>query len=335
MKPIRIALIGVNEHSHSIQIHTRLRQMTDLFEVVGITYPEREKERLPDNVEKINALGPLPELTLEQILSDPTIEAVAVETDEIYCTKYALLAARAGKHVHMEKPGGRELADYEALIAAVKAQGLIFCPGYMYRFNPFVQELLAAVREGKLGDIISVEAQMSRVDPPETRQWMGQYPGGMMFFLGCHLVDLVYLLQGEPLKVHALNRATGLDGVQTEDYGMAALEYPNGVSFVRTVAVERGGYRRRQLVVTGTRETWEIKPLEWGREASMVTARNITADKKWQVPGEDSVTEPFDRYEAMLTHFARCVRGEQENSFTPDYELAVYKLLLRCCGVDL
>ena len=51
-----------------------------------------------------------------------------METDEIYCTKYALLAAKAGKHIHMEKPGGLELADFEELIATVKDNE--FTPDY-------------------------------------------------------------------------------------------------------------------------------------------------------------------------------------------------------------
>ena len=332
MKPIRIALIGVNANSHSIQIHTRFQQLTELFEVVGIAYPENERERLPEKVAKF---AHLPQLTVEQILADPTIEAVAVETEEIYCTKYALLAAKAGKHIHMEKPGGRELADFEELIATVKEKNLIFCPGYMYRFNPYIQQLFQLVEAGELGDVISVEAQMSRTDPVKLRQWLGLFPGGMLFYLGCHLIDLIYRLQGQPTKVHALSRPTGLDGVDAQDYGMTVLEYPNGVSFARTVAVERGGYLRRQLVVTGTKATWELKPLEWGPEAAMLTKRNISTELPWQQPGEESITEPFDRYNAMLTHFARCVRREQENAFTPDYELQVYKLILKCCGVDV
>lgn len=341
MKPIKIALIGVNEHSHCVQVHTRLHQLKEYFEVVGIAYPENEKNRLPERIEKLHeswekkGLQPVPEMTMEQVLGDPTIEAVAVETDEIYCTKYALLAAKAGKHIHMEKPGGRELADFEKLIKTVKEKKLIFCPGYMYRYNPYVQELLAAIEKGELGEIISVEAQMSRWDQPALRQWLGNFKGGMMFFLGCHLVDLVYRIMGKPQKVHAMNKCTDLGGIHTEDHGMAVLEYPHGVSFVRTMATERGGYLRRQLVVTGTKGTWELKPFEWGKEAAMTTKRNISMQEKWGDPGIDTVTEPFDRYNAMLTHFARCVRGQQENEFTPDYELEVYKLLLQCCGAEV
>ena len=340
MKPIRIGLIGVNEHSHCVQMHTRFCQYKDFFEVVGIAYPENEKTRLPQTVERLHnswqaaGIAPVPEMTVEEILNDPTIEAVGIETDEIYCTKYALLAAKAGKHIHMEKPGGRELADFEELIKIVKEKDLIFCPGYMYRYNPYVQELFGVIERGELGKIQAVEAQMSRWDQPETRQWFSNFKGGMMFFLGCHLVDLIYRIQGKPQRVIPLNKSTGLDDVHTEDFGMAVLEYPYGTSFARIISTERGGYRRRQLVVTGTKGTWELKPFEWGTEAQMYTRRNISMRKRWGDPGEDSVTEAYDRYENMLIHFARCVRREQENEFTPDYELEVFKLLLQCCGVE-
>lgn len=341
MKPIKMALIGVNEHSHCVQIHTRFRQLTDMFEVVAIAYPENEKERLASTVERLHTtwekegLPLLPELSLEEILSDPTIEAVAVETDEIYCTKYALLAAKAGKHVHMEKPGGRELADYEELIKTVKEKNVVFCPGYMYRYNPYVQELFAAIEKGELGEIQSVEAQMSRWDQPGLRTWLGQFKGGMMFFLGCHLVDLIYRIQGKPENIIPLNKSSVMNDTDSEDFAMAVLEYPHGTSFARVLSSERGGYLRRQLVVTGTKATWELKPLEWGKEVSMITKRNISTQERWGDPGVDTVTEPFDRYHAMLRHFGRCVRGEQENEFTPDYELEVYKVLLQCCGAEV
>lgn len=329
MKPVRIALIGVNEFSHSIQIHTRFQELPECFEVVGIAYPENEEQRLPHKVEKFTHL---PRLTVEQILNDPTIEAVAIETDEVYSTKYALMAAKAGKHVHMEKPGGLELPVFEELVKTVKEKDLTFCVGYMYRYNPYVQELFSAVESGELGEIVSVEAQMSRLDKLELRQWLGNFKGGMMFFLGCHLIDIVYRIKGAPQKVHVFNKTTGMDGVCAKDFGTVVLEYPNGVSFIRSNAIERGGFRRRQIVVTGTKGTWEIKPLEWGKESAIVTSRNITMEEGWKIPGVDSITEPFDRYKTMLTHFARCVRKEIENEFTPDYELEVYKLLLQCCG---
>ena len=332
MRRVKIAQIGVNFYSHSNQICGSICKQSDIFDFAGYCLPENERERLADRVDR---LPDVPELTLEEILNDPTIEAVAVETDEIYTTGYAIMAAEHGKHVHMEKPGGRELADFEKLISIMRRTGKVFHTGYMYRYNPAVRELLARVKAGDLGDIISVEAQMNCIHSPEVRSWLNELPGGMMFFLGCHLVDLVMQLQGEPDNIIPLIRRTGMDGVDAPDFGMAVFEYKNGVSFVKTTDVEYGGFLRRQLVVTGTRGMVEVKPLERGVEKALVTEQTMYTSENWNDPGEHRVSVPYDRYDAMMAAFAAMVRGEYENPYTLDYELSLYKNVLRSCGVSV
>ena len=331
MKKIRIAQIGLNKHSHSVEILESLLRLED-FEVVGICFPENEKERLPAKVEKHPEL---PEMTLEEILNDPTIEAVAVETDEIYLTKYATMALKAGKHVHMEKPGGRELDAFEEMIAAAKESGKTFHTGYMYRYNPYVIDLLEKAKDGTLGEVISVDAQMSCWHQPEVRQWLENLPGGMMFYLGCHLVDLIYRLQGAPKEIIPMNTCSGWDDVTALDCGMAVFRYENGVSTAKTYAVERGGFARRQLVVTGKRMTVELNPLEWyvPGTPNLQTTRYIRYNKKWLEWNEPEKLEPMNRYDPMMTGFAQIVRGERENPYTPDYELELFKLVLKACGV--
>ena len=61
-----------------------------------------------------------------------------------------------------------------------------------------VLRALEQVRSGKLGRLLSAEAQMNCWHPNAKREWLGQYNGGMMFFLCCHLVDLVHLFMGDP-----------------------------------------------------------------------------------------------------------------------------------------
>ena len=331
MKKIRIAQIGLNKHSHSVEILESLLRLED-FEVVGICFPENEKERLPAKVEKHPEL---PEMTLEEILNDPTIEAVAVETDEIYLTKYATMALKAGKHVHMEKPGGRELDAFEEMIAAAKESGKTFHTGYMYRYNPYVIDLLEKAKDGTLGEVISVDAQMSCWHQPEVRQWLQDLPGGMMFYLGCHLVDLIYRLQGQPKEIIPMNTCSGWDDVTALDCGMAVFRYENGVSTAKTYAVERGGFARRQLVVTGKRMTVELNPLEWyvPGTPNLQTTRYIRYNKKWLEWNEPEKLEPMNRYDPMMSGFAQIVRGERENPYTPDYELELFKLVLKACGV--
>lgn len=79
------------------------------------------------------------------------------------------------------------------------------------------------IKTDELGEIISVEAQMNCILPSSTRQWLEALPGGMMFYLGCHLVDLVLQIKGQPDKIIPLNKSSGVDGVTSKDFGMAVL----------------------------------------------------------------------------------------------------------------
>ncbi len=217
MKKIKIAKIGTSVNSHGNDIFKTLLKNNDIFEFVGYAFPENERKK----IEKAKEFDGYPVLSVDEIMNDNTIEEVAIETEELYLTKYALMAAEHGKHIHMEKPGGIELAYFERLIEIVKKNQKVFHLGYMYRYNPYIMELFEQVKNGEFGDIISVEAQMNCYHPKAVRDWLKQYPGGMMFFLGCHLVDLILTIAGRPEKIIPLNRVTGVDGAEGEDFGMA------------------------------------------------------------------------------------------------------------------
>ena len=330
MKKIKIAQIGLNKYSHSTEILGSILKQSDLFEFVGYVLPENERERINF---KLGSLSGLKELTLDEVLNNPEIEAVSIETDEIYLTKYALLAAKAGKHIHMEKPGGVSLEDFEELIATVKSSGKVFHTGYMYRYNPYVIDLMQKIKDGALGEIISVEAQMSCLHIAKTRQWLEELPGGMMFYLGCHLVDLILQIQGAPERIIPLNKCSGVDGVTSTDFGMVVFEYKNGVSFAKTSAVELGGFARRQFVVSGTKGTVELKPFELSvADGLLYTGKNECFSKEWGATGESFKSNPFDRYDTMIASFADYVLGKKENPYTPDYELELFKTVLKACG---
>ncbi len=332
MRKIRIAQIGTSQNSHGNDIFSCLGRHEDIFEVVGYALPEGEREKFPNRMSVFEGYR---EMTVEEIVSDPTIEAVTVETEEIYLTKYALAAAKHGKHIHMEKPGGTDLVAFEQLINTVKEHGTVFHTGYMYRYNPLILDLLAQIRRGELGEIISVEAQMNCIHPLAVRKWLKAFRGGMMFFLGCHLIDLILQIQGLPEKVIPFNRSSGQGDGLGDDFGMAVFEYKNGVSFAKTAAVEIGGFARRQLVVTGSKKTVEIKPLERysvTNKGMMYSAKTEYTDGGWMDNGADSRSEEYNRYDTMIETFARMVRGEIKNPYTYDYELALYQTVLRACG---
>lgn len=334
MKKIKIAQIGTSKNSHGNQIWRSLNKLTDCFEVVGYAFPENEREKFPKQAE---AFAGYREMTVEEILSDPEIEAVAVETEEIYLTKYALMVAQAGKQLHMEKPGSPDHTEFCRLVELLRSKGLVFSTGYMYRFNPLVREAIEKVRRGELGQIFSVEAQMNCKHTPDIREWLSELPSGMLYFLGCHLIDLVLQIQGEPTEVLPLSCSTGIGGIGSTDFGMAVLKYPNGVSFVKTCDNECGGMIRRQLVISGEKGTIEIKPLEVpisGKGQYTAVAESYDdSGLNWGAPWSTRQTDLFDRYDGMMKNFAELVRGK-ENPYSYDYEIKLHELLLKCCGKD-
>lgn len=329
MRRIKAAQIGTSQHSHGNNIFNSLKKQEEIFEIVGYALPENEREKFPGHMPAFEGYR---EMSVEEIINDPEIEAVAVESEEMYLCKYALLAAEHGKHIHMEKPGGIISSEFEKLIALVKKNQTVFHTGYMYRYNPCVKELMQRIKNGELGEIISVEAQMNCYHPKETRQWLENFPGGVMFFLGCHLIDLILQIQGKPEKIIPLSKCSGVGDVTSEDFGMAVLGYKNGVSFAKVSAVEMGGFARRQLVVSGTKGTVEIKPFEIVADDGQYTVMTEYKSAEWHVRGNTVQSDIYDRYDDMMASFAAFVRGEKENPWGYDYELELYKTVLKCCG---
>ena len=124
--------------------------------------------------------------------------------------------------------------------------------------------------------------------------------------------------------------------VDSLDYGFCAYRYNNGISFVKTNATECNGFNRRQLVITGSKGTIEIKPLEVtvgeGRLVKKSYARQtLGVDKKWDDNSIRLDFEPEGRYVKMLLQFKKCVMGEMKNPYTYEYEARLHDLIIESC----
>ena len=335
MKKIKIAQIGAG-HDHATAAISTLKLQSDIYDFIG--YAVVEGDEPVYNISQ-RAYEDVKRMTVDEILSYPGLDAVCIETEDRRLTEYAIKAAEKGLHIHMDKPGSESDADFDRLIDLVKEKNLVFHTGYMYRYNPAVMKLKEDIKSGKLGEIYAVEAQMNCIHPVEKRNWLGNYPGGMLYYLGCHLIDLVYDICGEPQEVIPLSQPIGTDGVTADDFGMAVFKYKNGVSFVKSTAVEPGGFERRQLVVCGTLGTVELKPFEWlGGDCPGVFQPQRTGvieafDKNWNIKAEYHDTPVFGRYDAMFRSLGKYINGEKQNPFGYEYERGLHKLILKACGL--
>lgn len=336
MNRIKVIQIGIG-HDHATAILESLLRQPNIFEVAAMAVPEREKTDFADRIaayaEKI------PVMTVDEVFALKDIDAVVVETEEESLTKYAYAAIKKGLPVHMDKPGGVGFDNFAKLINLAKEKNIVFHIGYMYRYNEAIIEAVRKANSDELGEVYCVEAHMDCWHPVKKRQWLDRFPGGMMFYLGCHLIDIILRIMGEPEEIIPMNMSTGLGGVTGEDYGFVVFKYKNGLSFAKTCAKELGGFARRQLVICGSKGTIELRPLEeYESGGNLHTGVRLTQDdrgKDWDYSAPSINSKPINRYDPMMSSFAKMVCGEMKNPFGYDYELKLYKILLRSCGVGI
>lgn len=338
MSRLKIVQIGVG-HDHAFAAVSRLTKLSDLFDYVGYVITERDRGVFESQKALYDGKR---EYSLEDVLKMDDLDAVAIETYDHDLVKYAQLFLEKGVHVYMDKPGSQNDEEFDRLIETAQKKNLVLEIGYMYRFNPAVQYVKKLVLSGKLGEIYSVEAHMDCDHTAKKRQWLKDFKGGMTFFLGCHLVDLILQMQGVPEKIVPFNTATGFQGVESEDVGCVLFEYKNGVSFLKTSAVEAGGFQRRQLVVCGTKGTVKIEPLERfvGGQGSLIDTEAVVYKRgnaeflPWGEQGERIKFEPFERYDGLFTEFYRLVKKEKTAEQSLEYEKTLHKVLLNACGIQ-
>ena len=110
MEKIKIVQIGMG-HDHSDVINS-VHYLSDTFDLAGFAVTPSEEKDYKERINEYEEKG-IRKLTLEEAWNVPGLQAVVIEKEEKNLTKYALQAAERGLHIHMDKPGGMELADFE------------------------------------------------------------------------------------------------------------------------------------------------------------------------------------------------------------------------------
>ncbi|MBQ3084830.1 MAG: Gfo/Idh/MocA family oxidoreductase [Clostridia bacterium] len=324
---IKLGQIGIG-HNHGEAKMKAARKFPDLFEIVG--YAE-ENERWIEKRGALKGYEGLPRMSVEEVIAKS--DAILVESDVWDLTKYAQMCIDAGKHIHLDKPASGTLSEYKRLLDTAEAKNLVVQLGYMYRYNPAVQKCFELVREGKLGEIYSINAEMSTFHKPEYKRWLTNFGGGILYILGSHLVDLIVYILGKPQKVHAFLKHTGLDGIDLPDHNLAVLEYEKALARVFVSSVEVNGFGRRQLMVSGSKGTVNICPLE--RPITMSWSDTTIADAAYEdrkiiLPFEDNTAG--GRYDEMMQDFYAYIKGTKQNPFTYAHEYAVQEVLAQVVG---
>ena len=326
VKPrIRVGQIGVG-HAHATKLSV-YRQSAD-YEVVGIVEPNRD---LRQKAEKKAAFRDLTWMTQEELLNVPGLQAVLIETEVRELLDTAETCVAADKHIHLDKPAGDNLPQFKRILAAADAKERLIQMGYMYRYNPALVMLRDFLSAGWLGEVFEVHTVMSKVVDPSTRRQLATYPGGIMFELGCHIIDLVVGVLGAPDNVVPFARQSAEVDDRLIDNMLAVFEYPTATATVKSSAVEIAGFARRHFVVCGTEGTFHIQPLD------NPTIRLALSQHrgKYRTGYQDIELPKYTRYVADAADMAQIIRGEKPSDFSTSHDLTVQTALLKACDLPL
>ncbi|MBL8816588.1 MAG: Gfo/Idh/MocA family oxidoreductase [Planctomyces sp.] len=316
---IRVGQIGVG-HAHASKLSV-YRNSAD-YEVVGVVEPD---EMLRSEAETQAAFKDLRWMTQDELLNTEDLQVVLVETRVRDCLRTAEACIAAGKHIHLDKPAGASLPQFERILKSAERQGLLVQMGYMYRYNPGIVLLREFLKQGWLGDIFEVHTVMSKVVDAEARRQLAEFSGGMMFELGCHVLDLVVGVLGEPASVTAYHQHVSDQADGLADNTLAVLQYPAAIATVKSSAQEVSGGERRHFVVCGTEGTFHIQPLD---QPSARIA--LSKPREHYHVGYQDVTFPkYTRYVDDAADMARILRGEKKTDYTYTHDLAVQRTLLK------
>lgn len=179
----------------------------------------------PEKAEAITArFGGRVFQSVQQLLSDPNVEAVHILTPEEQHLSHAIASLQAKKHVLLEKPIAKTLEDIRQLMEAAQKAGRVCMPAHNYIYAPSVRRAKRLLGSGKLGKIASLWILYNIF---HSDQAAATYGGVLRAVCTHHAYSVLYLL-GRPRRLTAMTSRIHSADATREDQAMIVCEMENG-----------------------------------------------------------------------------------------------------------
>jgi len=236
----------------------------------------------------------------DELLADPSIEAVYISLPNTLHVEWSNKAVEAGKHVLCEKPLTRHPDDAIAAFDVADRAGRLLSEAFMYRHNPQTAKLVSLVDSGAIGELRVIRSTFSYslYDPANIRL-KPELEGGALMDVGCYCVSGSRLLAGEPEALGGLGwfGETGTDWVF-----MGTLGFEDGVlaQFYCGTALPGSD----ELEVVGSEGSLFLDD-PWHCRVPVIEVRQGEEVERIEL-------EPVDSYRLELENVSDAIRGEGE-----------------------
>ena len=170
----------------------------------------------------------------DEVLADTGVDAIVLATPHSQHHVQIVQAAKAGKHVFVEKPFTLTRATAESAVAACQEAKVTLGLGFNRRYAPSFLDLMRRLKAGEIGDVLHIEGQFSggsgyQLKPGAWRALRSESPGGAMTARGVHALDAMIHIAGPVANVFAISERRKL-AVDIDDTTSLMLRFTGGAT---------------------------------------------------------------------------------------------------------
>ena len=224
MEKVRFAVVGVGGlgHRHILGVLNN----KDYAELACVCDNREEVAKM-----RAEAYGVPYYVDFYEMLKVGGFDCVILVTPDQIHREHAVAAMEAGYHVLCEKPLAQTMDDCQAMVDAARRTGKKFMTGQVCRKAPGFMKAKELVDSGIIGDLFFVESEYAHDYQFFTQPWRWD-PVNLRYSViggGCHAIDLLRWIAGNPIKVSALSNRKVLTDKPIDDATIAIMQFPNGV----------------------------------------------------------------------------------------------------------
>ena len=222
-KKLRVAIIGL--HIGTSHMEGVLEYGAEVAAICDLN---------PETLKKMGDRCQIPEdrryLDYHDILALKDIDIAIIATPDQLHLKMSEEFLAAGMHVMCEKPLALTRPELEAIIALTKKYpNQKYMVGQVCRYNPGFVKMKELYDEGKIGELFFVESEYAHDYHKIMPEWRRDPNRHGVIGGGCHAVDLLRWIAGDPIEVFAYGNHKLLPMIETDDATISVLKFPNDV----------------------------------------------------------------------------------------------------------